>query len=118
LEDVKKIRNANNNIASGRETVFSVAELYQLAQVYIKMNNYNKALQYFEKIITVLSYDNELLYGKEFRFLKPTTKAKFHLEIAEIYINIGDKENAVKEAKKAAELDPVNFAEKARKIID
>jgi O-antigen ligase len=119
LEHVTKIRMANNsNIASGKETVFSVAELSQFAQGYMEVKNYHKALHYFKEIITTLSYEDELYSKRDFEFRNPTVTAGLHLEIARIYSSLGDRENAVIEAKKAAELDPVNFAEEAKKIID
>jgi hypothetical protein len=44
--------------------------------------------------------------------------AKVHFNVSKIYLTLGDRENAVIEAKKAAKLDPKNFAEDAKKIID
>ncbi len=38
-----------------------------------------------------------------------TVEARFHLEMAKMYGMLHDKENAVKEAKIAAELDPASI---------
>jgi tetratricopeptide (TPR) repeat protein len=84
----------------------------------MEVKNYHKALHYFKEIITTLSYEDKLYSKRDFEFRNPTVTAGLHLEIARIYSSLGDRENAVIEAKKAAELDPVNFAEVARKIID
>jgi tetratricopeptide (TPR) repeat protein len=117
LEKVKKIRIARNkSIAAGKETLFSVKQLYRLAQAYIEVKNYNKALQYYREIIDILPDDNEIRSFKDED--KLTIQARFHLEIAKIYIILADKENAIKEAEKAAELDPVNFADEVKKFID
>ena len=119
LENVKKIRMAKNkDIASGRETVLSAAELYQLALIYTDIRNFHKALQYYREIITVLSYEDNLYAVRDFFFRKPGAKAKIYLETAKVYLAAGDKKNAVIEAKKAIELDPENFGGEAKKIID
>ena len=118
LENVKKIRMAKNkDIASGRETVFSAAELYQLALIYTDTRNFHKALQYYKEIIAVLSYEDKLYAIRDFRFRKPKKKARLHIETAKIYLAAGKKEKAVTEAKKAAELDPENFSKEAGEII-
>jgi O-antigen ligase len=118
LESVEKIRMASNkNIASGRETVFSAAELYQLAQVYLEMKNLHKALHYYKEIIAILSYEDELHKLRDYRFHSPGGKAIIHIEIAKIYLALGDKEKAEQEVEKAAELDPESFAEYAEKGI-
>jgi O-antigen ligase len=117
LEKVKKIRIARNKrISAGKEPLFSVKQLYQLAQAYIEVKNYNKALQYYREIITILPDDKKI---RSFKVKdKLTIQAGYHLEMAKIYIILADNENAIKEAEKAAELDPVNFADEVKKFID
>ncbi len=110
LENVKNIRMAHNkNIASGRETVFSADELYYIAKVYLEIENFRKALQYYNELIAVLSYEDKLNSTRDFRLRRPGEKAQIHYEIAKIYLALGDKENAAREAKKALELDPENI---------
>lgn len=99
LENVKKLRMAkNNDIASGMEAVFSTAELRQIVKGYKEMKHYQRAIQYLEEIIDILS-------GQEWKRVSHR-KARVHMEIARIYQALDDKENAAKEAKKAAALDP------------
>lgn len=115
LEDVKKIREADNaEIAAGRETVFSAAELYQLARLYRETNKFHEALKYYKELIDIGAYQ----YKRDFHFHNPTALATLHLETAKIYLEIGDRESAIKEAQKAVKLDPENFAEKAKDIIN
>ena len=118
LENIKKIRTAKNkDIASGRETVFSAGELYDIALVYLDVKNFHKALQYYKELFTVLSYEDKLYAVRDFRFRKPAIKAKLHIETAKIYLALGDKDNAVTEAEKAMELDPENFTGEAEELI-
>ena len=107
LENIKKIRKTYNaKIKTGKETVFSISELRFLAKAYMEVENYSQALKYYKEGIT-------LLPGAGVRW-----KAKYHFETALIYLALGDKENAVKEADKAVDLDPINFTEKKQKLID
>jgi len=102
LENLKKIRIDNNaDIEAGRKSVFSVGELLSIARTYMKINNYKKALQYYKEIIAI-----------------SPEEAKHHFGIAMVYLNLDDKVNAMKEAKKAAELDPLNYTEEVEKFIN
>ncbi len=89
LEDIKKIRAAkDSDIAAGKKSVFTVSELLNLALLSAEIKNFTLALEFYKEIIAI-SPEN----------------AEYHFEIAKIYLALGDKANAVKEAKKAAELD-------------
>jgi oligosaccharide repeat unit polymerase len=90
LENVRKIRMVKNTeISSGRKQIFSVSELYFIATKYAEIKNYEEALEYYKEIITILP-----------------RKAKYHYELAEIYLQLGDNINAKMEINKAAELNP------------
>ncbi|MBI5663777.1 MAG: O-antigen ligase family protein [Nitrospirae bacterium] len=107
LENVKKIRMARDeNIAAGRGPVFTADELYYIATVYRERENYRIALQYYNELITALSYEDKLFSGSV-RRLKH--KAQIHSEIAQVYLFLGDKENAEREARKSSTLDPENI---------
>ena len=111
LDQAKKIRMAKNpDIVSGKDTVFSIFELKQLAQGYKEAENYQKALQYLKEIINVLSFNG--------RRHKPLRKAQIHIEIARIYQKLGERNNAAIEAKKAAILAPAIYEEEAKNFID
>ncbi len=118
LENVKKIREANNEaIASGRETVFSAAELYQIASVYKVTKHLHKSLRYYREILTLLANKDNLHSMRDFRFRRPTARAGLHLEMAKIHLALGNNDEAVTEAGKAARLDPENFGAEAEEII-
>ena len=42
---------------------------------------------------------------------------EFHANIAAFYLQRGEKQKAIAEARKAAELDPVNYGPKAEEFI-
>ncbi|MBI5056677.1 MAG: O-antigen ligase family protein [Nitrospirae bacterium] len=95
LENVKKLRKSKEDgIASG----LSTDELFVLIDAARETGDYKIALQFYKKII------------KKF-----PGNARYHFDIAEIYFAAGDKGNAIKEAEKAAELDPLNFSDKVNK---
>jgi tetratricopeptide (TPR) repeat protein len=102
LENLKKLRIDNNaDIAAGRKSVFSVGELLSVARTYTEIKNYKKALQYYKEIINI-----------------SPEAAKHHFGIAVVYLKLNDKVNAIREAKKAAELDPLNYIEEVEKFIN
>jgi tetratricopeptide (TPR) repeat protein len=101
LEKVRKIRIAENTeIASGMKPVFSVNELYHIAKKYVEIRNFSKALKFYKEIIIILPDD-----------------ALYHYEVAKIYLELGDKFNAKKEAERASELDPLEYSESVKKFI-
>lgn len=119
LENVKNIRTAySKNISSGRETVFSADELYYIAKVYREAENFSEALQYYNELIAILSYEDKLYSIRDSMLRRPGKKAQIHYEAANIYLALGDKENAAIEAEKALKLDPKNFADQANNIIN
>ena len=117
LAKAKRIKIAKNKeISDGKQSLFTVKQLFMLAQAYMEVKNFDKALQYYRRMITILPNDKNLksLNNKD----QLTVKAMFHLKIAEIYNLLADKENAIKEAEKAAKLDPDNYGDKAQYFID
>jgi O-antigen ligase len=118
LENVEKIRReSNKNIASGKEPVLSLEELNLIAQTYMKIKDYHRALQYYKKIIKRLPTGLETEF-ENFPKPKESVLAVYHFEIAKIYKYLGEKENAIKEAKKALQIDPVNFTQKVNEFIN
>lgn len=102
LDNVKKIRKAKNpDIIKGKTYVFSVDELQLLTQTSMEVKNFKRSMEFLKEII----------------FISPD-EAKYHFDIAKVYLALGDKVNAIKEAKQAAELDPLNYAERAKNIIN
>jgi O-antigen ligase/tetratricopeptide (TPR) repeat protein len=99
LENVRKIR-AGIDTDLERKSVFLIAELQALAGVSMEIKNYPLALRFYKEIIAV-SPEN----------------AGYHLDIAKIYLALGDKENAVKEAEKAEKIDPSNYSEAVKNFI-
>lgn len=101
LKRVKEIRTAKDkDIAAGREPALSVEELLTLAQNSLEVRNFHLALRFYKDIIVI---------AKE--------KAKYHLETAKVYLALGEKENAIREAKKAAETDPLNYSKAVEDFI-
>lgn len=120
LENVKRIRKAKyNDVATNKKYVFSIGELVLFAETYKEIGNLHKALQYYKELIASLPTNKSLDFAEDIGLPEDikNMEAKFHFKMAEIYLNIGDKKNAVKEAKKAAELDPLNYTDEAKKII-
>ncbi len=102
LEKVKEIRMARDSeVANGKKPVFLIRELQSLVEVSKDAKNFEVALRFCKEIITI-SPDN----------------AYFRFEIANIYLLLGDKANAIREAKKAAEIDPSNFTEPVEKFVN
>jgi tetratricopeptide (TPR) repeat protein len=100
LENVRKIRMVKNNeIALKKQPIISANELYMIAKSYLQIKNYDKALELFKKITIILPEN-----------------ARYHFEIAEIYLKLGDVVNAEMELNKAADLDPLNYSDKAMEI--
>ncbi|MDP3297242.1 MAG: O-antigen ligase family protein [Thermodesulfovibrionia bacterium] len=101
LDNVKKIRVAKNpDIAEGKTPVFSVDELQLLTQTSMDVKSFKRSMEFLKEII----------------FISPD-EAKYHFDIAKVYLALGDKTNAIKEAKKAAELDPLNYTHEANKFL-
>jgi putative inorganic carbon (HCO3(-)) transporter len=101
LGKIGKIRKAENTeIAAGRKPVFSANEFIKLAETYIEIKNFGKAIEFYKEIISISPQN-----------------AKYHFEIAELYWKIGDKANAQKEAFKALEIDPLKYNGKTRYIL-
>ena len=119
LENVKKIRMAeNSNIASGIESVFSAADLYALAQVYNETADYQKSIQYYKELINVMSYKDQIHISRDWQFRRSVSIANIHFETALTYISLNNWADALKEAEKAAAIDPENFGGKAGELIE
>jgi O-antigen ligase len=102
LDIVKKIRKKRNeNIANDKANLLSIDELILLARTCIEVKNIKRAQEFLKDAVSIAP-----------------DEARYHFEIAEIYLAIGDKTNAIKEAKKAAKLDPTRYSEKTKDLID
>ncbi|MBI5410329.1 MAG: O-antigen ligase family protein [Nitrospirae bacterium] len=102
LENVRKIRTSRDrSVASGEKYFLKIDELLVCAQAAIEVKDYKNALQFYDKILKI-----------------SPGSAQYHFDAAELYLALGDRNNARKEAEKALELDPVNFKKKVKEIID
>jgi putative inorganic carbon (HCO3(-)) transporter len=102
LDTIREIRRLKNeNGVLDKETLLTEAEIYLIAQTYIKKGEFLKALQYYKKLVDISPED-----------------ASYHFDMAMVYLALGDKEKAIREAKKASELDPVNYMDKAKRLIN
>lgn len=98
LEKVKTIRMAQYNYSFANEnTLLEPGELRRLAQIYLDSNRSYDAINSYRQAISTIRNDGP-------------TAARMHIKIANIFFAVGDRENAVKEVKKAAAIDPENFA--------
>lgn len=124
LETVKNIRIASNyDIALRKKPVFHIKELNMLAKAHFKAESYQHALKYYKEILFVLSNYNDIPFAyDDIRQLKDedkkNIKARVHMEIAEIYKALGDKDNAKKESERAKEFIPESFVERYNEIFD
>lgn len=101
LENVKKIRaSKDSDVAGGKKPVFPIDELLKLTQISMSVENFSLALRFYKEIIAISPQE-----------------AKYHFEIANIYLALGDKVNAIKEAKKAEEIDPLNYKKNVEEFI-
>ena len=101
LKNLRKIRMVNMVNNDNRAPLVYINELLTLAQASIEVGDFSHALQFYKEIITI-----------------SPEEAKYHFDIAKVYLKLDDKVNAIREIKKAAELDPLNFKESAEKIIN
>ncbi len=102
FERIKEIRSSKDkNVATGKKPAFSVKELLSLADTSVGAENFKLALRFYKEIIAV-----------------SPEEAQYHLEIAEVYLRLGDKVNAIKEAKKAAEINPSKYSETVEDFIN
>lgn len=102
LEEINRIRKAMYvEIASGKSKVFERQELYLIAEAYLEVEDFQKAIDYLRQVVN----------------MSPDL-AKVHYDLANAYLNLGDKTNTLEEAKKAAELDPLTYGVIVGKIID
>ena len=102
LDNVERIRKTKNpDISNGKVPVFSVDELLLLAQTSTEVKNFKRSLEFLKEIISI-----------------SPDEAQYHFDIAGVYLALGDKTNAIKEAKKAAEQDPFNYTEDTKMFIN
>jgi O-antigen ligase/tetratricopeptide (TPR) repeat protein len=95
LDNVGKIRKKENpDISDGKINVFSIDELILLARTCMEVKNFICAREFLKEAVSVAP-----------------AEAKYHFDIAKIYLALGDRTTAIKEAEKAAELDPLNYSE-------
>lgn len=106
LEKVKAIRVAGDDHSfADNNFLLEVGELRRLAQTYLDTNRFYDAIHFYKQVIAYLQGNNP-------------GAALIHFKMANIFHLVGDRENAVKEVKKAAEIDPENFAAKVGPFIN
>ena len=124
LQKIKKLRSVNNKeMATGNKTVFNIKQLDILAQTSMEAKNYERAIKYYEEILSVLSTEKNIRLSRN--NIQPLSdedkmrmKARLHLQIAKVYILLHDREQAEKEAKKAAEADPEGFPSSDKQAME
>jgi tetratricopeptide (TPR) repeat protein len=101
LENVKKMRSHGSpDLRFDKDTLFSKSEIYSFARTYREIKDYVKALKYYKDLIA-LSPD----------------EAIYHIEAAKLFLELGDKANALIEAEKASKFDVFNnFTEDINEI--
>lgn len=100
LEKIKNRRITENaDISAGIKPVFSESELLKFAQLSMSIGDFAKALKFYKEIIAIFP-----------------EKPQYRLEIAQVYNQLSDKKNAIKEAKKASEIDP-NYSKEVERFI-
>jgi O-antigen ligase/tetratricopeptide (TPR) repeat protein len=105
LEKVKAIRMTEHDYPNADKNILlSVGELIIIAQIYLDANRFYDAIHSYEQV----AYLQEI----------SPQAARTHFIIANIFHMVGDRENAVKAVKKAAEIDPENFAGKVAPFIN
>ena len=101
LKRVKEFRAAKDkDVAAGKKSAFFDYELLVLAHTSMTAENFKLAHRFYKELIAV-----------------SPNNAEYHFEIAKIYRIFGDEVNAIKEAKKAAELDPLKYADDVEEFI-
>ena len=106
LEKVKAIRMTEYGYSSADNNILLEAgELRRLAQIYLDTNRFYDAIHFYKQVIAYLQENSP-------------EAALIHFKMANVFHIVGDRENAVKEVKKAAEIDPENFAVKVAPFIN
>ncbi|MBI4681797.1 MAG: O-antigen ligase family protein [Nitrospirae bacterium] len=106
LEKLKAIRMTEYDYSSADNNIpLEAGELRRLSQIYLDTNRFYDAIHSYQQLIAYLQ-DNS------------PEVALIHFKMANIFHIVGDRENAVKEVKKAAEIDPENFAVKVAPFIN
>lgn len=101
LDVVRRVRLSRIDMSEyDKETLLLEPEIYYIAKAYIKGKDFPKALHLYEKLLT----------------LSPN-KAPYHLDIAMLYRFTGDEQKAITEAKKASEIDPIEYGERVKNFI-
>jgi len=96
----KVLNDLKNIIKSDHRSDADAAALRRVGDGYVAKNKVDKAIEWYKLVILI----------------NPET-AEYHANIAALYADQGDKENAIKHAKKAAELDPANYEEKVAEFL-
>ncbi len=98
LEEIGKIRGKKNSGIANDVFMLEINELQLIAEAYLEVKNFQKAIHYFNLIIS----------------MKPD-RARIHYDLANAYFNLGDRTHALRELKKAAEMAPSVYGEIAKK---
>lgn len=102
LDTIRRIRLLKDeSVALDKETLLTEAEIYLIAQTYIKKEEFLKALQYYKRLIKI-----------------SPEEASYHFDMAMAYLALDDKEKAMREANRALELDPLNYMDKVNRFIN
>ena len=126
LENIKNQRMlANEEMSVSSRPIFTLKQLYQLAEAHLEVLNYKDALTYYSEILSIMSGNEDIkryFVRDDIRPLrdeeKNSIKAELHLQIAKIFNALGERENAVREARQALKLDPVKFKEEVKILLN
>jgi tetratricopeptide (TPR) repeat protein len=78
----------------------SIEPILKIASIYVKVQNFARALDLYKIIVEI-----------------DPSIAEHHANLAALYHQQGFKQDAIREAKKAAELDPQNYGASAEKFL-
>lgn len=101
LEVVKAIRTSSSKrISSGKDPVFTVLELLQIADNYMLISDLQQALHYYTEITAMSEeYKKHIPKARYLRWMM-----EVYSKISKIYLALGEKEKAAEEAEKAKKL--------------
>jgi O-antigen ligase len=95
LNEINKIRGATEDDIAAGKSLLEPDELFLIVQAYKETKDFKKVIHYLNQ---------------------SPNRAKTHYNLANAYLNLGDETNALREIKKAAEMDPARYGELVRDI--
>lgn len=99
LEQIGKIRKAAKDDTAYGGFLLDITELNLIVKAYKEVKDFQKVIHYLNQM----------------NMITPNS-ARIHFNLANAYLNLGDETNALKEIKKAAELDPLRYGELLKNI--